>query len=109
MLDELAQVGRIVLGLDVRDYDEDGTFREVAWNVYEGADPNEAHHVALQAVTRERLPGKLFWSPRVPDRLHQARSARGPGDSVLAHCGLVIVRSVRSLLNDMYLSFSSMD
>lgn len=29
-LGELAQAGRVVLGLDVRDYDHDGSFLEVA-------------------------------------------------------------------------------
>jgi hypothetical protein len=42
VLSELADAGRVVLGLDVRDYNEDGSFREVAWSVYEGADPTGA-------------------------------------------------------------------
>ena len=66
VLSELAQAGRIVLGLDVRDYDEDGAFREVPWSVYEGADPSEARDAALLALTREGLPGEwvlITWRP----------------------------------------------
>lgn len=57
VLGELAEVGRVALGLDMRDYDEDGTFLEVAWSVYEGVDPVEARDAALRALEREDLPG----------------------------------------------------
>ena len=66
VLSELAQAARIVLGLDVRDYDQDGSFLEVAWSVYEGVDPNEARDAALQALAREGLPGDwvlITWRP----------------------------------------------
>ena len=36
VLSELAAAGRVVLGIDMRDYDEDGSFLEIAWSVYEG-------------------------------------------------------------------------
>ncbi len=58
MLNELAMAGRVVLGLDVRDYDDSGAFLEVAWSVYEGADPVEAREAALQSLAREELPGE---------------------------------------------------
>ena len=57
VLNELADAGRVVLGLDLRNYDEDGTFLENAWSVYEGSDPAEARETALQALARDELPG----------------------------------------------------
>jgi hypothetical protein len=66
VLGELAQAGRVVLGLDVRDYDEDGTFLEVAWSVYEGEDPSAARDAALHALARDGLPGEwvlVTWQP----------------------------------------------
>jgi len=58
VLGELAQAGRVVLGLDVRDYDEDGSFLEVPWSVYEGSDPVAACDAALLALASEELPGE---------------------------------------------------
>lgn len=66
VLGELAQAGRIVLGIDVRDYDEDGSFLETAWSVYEGVAPNEARDAALQALARGGLPSNwvlITWRP----------------------------------------------
>ncbi|WP_156043862.1 hypothetical protein [Cellulomonas sp. URHE0023] len=57
VLGELANAGRVVLGLDVREYDEDGSFLEVAWSVYAGVDPIEARDAALGALSRGGLPG----------------------------------------------------
>ncbi|PVG83489.1 hypothetical protein DDE18_09450 [Nocardioides gansuensis] len=57
MLTQLAGAGRVVLGLDMRDYDDDGSFVEIAWSVYEGADPVEAREAALRALARDELPG----------------------------------------------------
>lgn len=59
VLNELANAGRVVLGIDVRDYDDDGNFFEIAWSAYGSpeADPHRAHMAALQALRREDLPG----------------------------------------------------
>ena len=57
-LSELAEAGRVVLGLDMRDYDDDGTFLEIAWSVYNGADPVEAREAAAEALGRDGLPGE---------------------------------------------------
>ncbi|MCG6566897.1 hypothetical protein [Tessaracoccus sp. ZS01] len=57
VLSELAEAGRVVLGVDIRDYDEVGAFLEIAWSVYRGADPVEAREAALSALAREELPG----------------------------------------------------
>lgn len=58
VLSELGEAGRVVLGLDMRDYDDDGTFLEIAWSVYNGADPVEAREAALEALERGGLPGE---------------------------------------------------
>jgi len=47
----------VVLGLDMRDYDDDGFFLEIAWSVYRGVDPVEDREAALSALAREGLPG----------------------------------------------------
>ena len=57
VLTELAEAGRVSLGLDLRDYGDDGSFLEVPWSVYEGADPVEARDAALRALARAELPG----------------------------------------------------
>jgi hypothetical protein len=57
VLTALADARRVVLGLDMRDYDDTGTFVEVAWSVYDGEDPVEAREVALEALARDELPG----------------------------------------------------
>ncbi len=56
VLSELANAGRVVLGLDMRDYADDGTFLEIAWSVYNGVDPVEAREAALGALARDDLP-----------------------------------------------------
>ncbi len=54
----LADSGRVVLGLDVRDYGEDGRFFEHAWSAFEPADvergdvPSASREAALDALTR---------------------------------------------------------
>lgn len=48
VLTELADAGRVLLGLDLRDYDDDGSGLEVPWSVYEGEDPVEARIAALR-------------------------------------------------------------
>jgi hypothetical protein len=66
VLSELAGAGRVVLGLDLRDYDKDGTFVEIAWSIYAGADAVEARDSALGALARDELPGDwalITWRP----------------------------------------------
>ncbi len=53
----LADAGRRVLGLDVRDYDEDGRYFEHAWSLFDGDDVEEARAAALAALNRPCLPG----------------------------------------------------
>jgi hypothetical protein len=57
VLRELASAGRVVLGLDARNYGPDGSVVEVAWSSYEGTDPEEAREAALAALARQDLPG----------------------------------------------------
>jgi hypothetical protein len=66
VLNELGMAGRVVLGLDVRVFDDNGAFFEVAWSVHEGADPVEAREAALRSLAREELPGErvlITWRP----------------------------------------------
>jgi hypothetical protein len=58
VLSELAEAGRVTLGIDMRDYDADGSFLEIAWSIYDGADPVEARETALRALARDELPGE---------------------------------------------------
>lgn len=53
----LAQSGRLVLGLDLRSYGDDGSFYENAWNSYDGTDVMAARDSALSAMSRADLPG----------------------------------------------------
>src|SRR6187431_2658041 len=46
VLIELAQAGRVVFGLDMRDSDDDGTFLGIAGSVYNRADPVEVRAAA---------------------------------------------------------------
>lgn len=57
VLTQLAGAGRVVLGLDIREFDDDGSFIEVAWSVYPGADPLEGRDAALDALAKGELPG----------------------------------------------------
>lgn len=43
-IEALADSGRLVLGLDIRDYQSDGTFLEVPWSSYTGSEgvPDES-------------------------------------------------------------------
>lgn len=58
VIHELSQAGLVVLGLDIREYYEDGSFLEIPWSVYEGADPVASRDAALQALAREQVPGE---------------------------------------------------
>lgn len=69
-INALARAGRVVLGLDVRDYAFDGSFIEVAWSSYEptgDGDVEFARTAALAALEREALPGEwvlVAWARR---------------------------------------------
>jgi hypothetical protein len=56
-VDALAQLGFVVLGLDLREYDDDGGFVEVAWSVYDGKDAETARKAARTALQRDNLTG----------------------------------------------------
>lgn len=62
----LTQSGRPVLGLDVRDYDADGGFREHAWSDFDEAgatiDPAASRDAALDAL--DRLDTAPYWDDR---------------------------------------------
>lgn len=56
----LADAGLIILGLDLRDYEDDGRFFEVAWSSFEptGSDDVErAREAALAALARPDRTG----------------------------------------------------
>jgi hypothetical protein len=53
----LAQSGRLVLGLDLRSYNDDGSFYEIAWSSFDGTDVMAARDSALLALRRADLPG----------------------------------------------------
>jgi hypothetical protein len=57
VVDALADAGRVVLGLDVRTYGDDGSIAEVAWSDHSGRNVEEARLAALAALRREDLPG----------------------------------------------------
>jgi hypothetical protein len=63
-LDALARADRVVLGLDVRDYSDDGTFLENALSVFEPTgspnDPENAREQAQSALLRPDLPGDVI-------------------------------------------------
>jgi hypothetical protein len=59
-IDALADAEQVVLGLDVRDYDQSGRFVEVAWSVFEpdgDDDVERGRSQALAALQRPDLPG----------------------------------------------------
>jgi hypothetical protein len=53
----LAGTGHVVLGLDIRGYQADGRFIEVAWSSFDGSDVRDARDLALEALSRGNLPG----------------------------------------------------
>ena len=53
MLKELAEAGRVVLGLEMRDYDDDGTSSNPRGVPYDGGDPRGYRDAALDALARE--------------------------------------------------------
>jgi hypothetical protein len=53
----LANAGLVILGLDLRDYDDSGAFVEIAWSDYRPTGTNDveaAPLAALQALARRR-------------------------------------------------------
>ncbi len=56
-VEALASSGRLVLGLDIRDYQNDGTFIEVPWWSYTGSAVEEARIFALSVLRQDDLPG----------------------------------------------------
>ena len=42
-----------MLGLDLRDYDDDGNVFEAPWSSYDGADPLRFRNAAMEALARE--------------------------------------------------------
>ncbi len=57
VINALAESGRLVLGLDLRSYSDDGSFYENAWSFYDGTDVMAARDSALLALSRADLPG----------------------------------------------------
>ncbi|MFK0073795.1 hypothetical protein [Arthrobacter woluwensis] len=53
-----ADAGRLILGLDIRDYAADGTFMETSWSSYLGTDIGAARAHALEALRQPALPGE---------------------------------------------------
>lgn len=58
VLEQLADAGRVVHGLDIRDYDSQGRFIETAFSTYAGDDPIAARDSALYALSQGDLPGE---------------------------------------------------
>jgi hypothetical protein len=52
-IESLTALGRIVLGLDLREYQVDGTFIETPWGSYSGVDPRESRDAAFRALERD--------------------------------------------------------
>ena len=57
VLRQLADANRVVLGLDIRDYDHAGRFFESALSAYNGENPIDARNAALHALQRGDVPG----------------------------------------------------
>lgn len=57
VIETLAENGRLVLGLDLRRYNDDGSFYEYAWSPFDGQNVMAARDAALLALRRDDLPG----------------------------------------------------
>jgi hypothetical protein len=57
VIETLAENGRLVLGLDLRRYDDDGSFYDYAWSSFDGQNVMAARAAALLALRRDDLPG----------------------------------------------------
>ncbi|MEW9870972.1 hypothetical protein [Arthrobacter sp. HS15c] len=58
VIEALANAGRLILGLDIRNYGADGTFVEVPWSSYTGSDLQEGRDFALEVLSHGDLPGE---------------------------------------------------
>jgi hypothetical protein len=65
----LADAGLVILGLDLRDYDDEGRFFEVAWSAFQPTgsdDVEEGRAAALAALSRPDRTGNavlVTWQP----------------------------------------------
>jgi hypothetical protein len=65
----LADAGRVILGLDLREYDNDGRFFETAWSAFEPTGSNDVERgrsAALAALARPDRTGNavlITWQP----------------------------------------------
>ena len=60
-IEALAAADRVVLGLDIRDYQPDGSFIEIAWSSFEpngGDEVDQGRRAALEALRSRPLPGE---------------------------------------------------
>jgi hypothetical protein len=69
-INELSASGHLILGTDLRDYDPDGRFVEVAWSAYRGSAPLGAADIqparteallALERASREAAGWRDAW------------------------------------------------
>lgn len=77
-IEALASAGRVVHGLDCREYAEDGTFTEVARSDYAGRDAHGSRDAAMAALKERDLPGSwilVTWSS--DSSSHDMQAARG--------------------------------
>ena len=57
VIETFAENGRLVLGLDLRRYDDEGSFYEYAWSSFDEQNVMAARDAALLALRRDDLPG----------------------------------------------------
>lgn len=50
MIAALAAANRVVLGLDIRDYESDGSFVEIAWSSFDPNGTDDAHQASRAAL-----------------------------------------------------------
>jgi hypothetical protein len=50
-INALADSGRVVVGLDLREYDEDGRFIEIPWTTFEPSDVDDVEEARVSALT----------------------------------------------------------
>ena len=57
VIETFAENGRLVLGLDLRRYDDEGSFYEYAWSSFDEQNVMAVRDAALLALRRDDLPG----------------------------------------------------